>query len=83
MPKRVIQAIQLQPELDPIVDGLAAGSTRFVLVHQAGLSKLTLAVGSPSVIELPTGYIIALGVSTEQIRGLRDDCDELLRRLSS
>ncbi len=83
MAKLVLQASQLQPELDPIVDGLASGATRFVLVKQASLSKFTLAVGSPSVIELPTGYVIALGVSTEQVTDLRDQCDELLRQLRS
>ena len=76
---KILRVNTLQPEFQQVTDGLNEGVSRFMLVKQAHAEKVTLVVGSPSVIELPGGYAICLGMTTEQIMHLREQCDVYLR----
>lgn len=76
---RKIRTDVLRPELAHVSDGVAQGCSRFVLARLVGTTKATLAVGCPSLIQMPGGFVICIGLSREQVLVLREQCDEYLR----
>lgn len=78
MSNRILKSKTIQPELAYVAEGIREGKSRFQLVDQPGLQKTTLAVGCPSVVQLPGGFVIAVGLSREQVAFLREQFDQIL-----
>ena len=70
--------LTLQQHLSDIRDSLNRGKGSFGIAPTPGSPKATLAVGAPTQIKVGGGRIIAIGLDAEQVRILRNQCDEVL-----
>lgn len=66
-----------------IMESIRRGKGSFNLSEspeQGAARSFALSTGSSEHVDVPGGVIISIALSREQLEGLRDACDDLLKR---